>query len=68
MNSLVTFILPVYNAESTISRCLDSILKQTYCDYEVIIVDDGSIDNSGKICDSYSLNEARCRRSGSAYA
>lgn len=59
MNSLVTFILPVYNAESTIYRCLDSILKQTYCDYEVIIVDDGSIDNSGKICDSYSLNDNR---------
>lgn len=61
MNSLVTFILPVYNAESTIYRCLDSILKQTYCDYEVIIVDDGSIDNSGKICDSYSLNDNRFR-------
>lgn len=61
MNSLVTFILPVYNAESTIHRCLDSILKQTYCDYEVIIVDDGSIDNSGKICDSYSLNDNRFR-------
>lgn len=61
MNSLVTFILPVYNAESTIYRCLDSILKQTYCDYEVIIVDDGSIDNSSKICDSYSLNDNRFR-------
>lgn len=61
MNSLVTFILPVYNAESTIYRCLDSILKQTYCDYEVIIVDDGSIDNSGKICDSYSLRDNRFR-------
>ena len=61
MNSFVTFILPVYNAESTIYRCLDSILKQTYCDYEVIIVDDGSIDNSGKICDSYSLNDNRFR-------
>lgn len=61
MNSLVTFILPVYNAENTIYRCLDSILKQTYCDYEVIIVDDGSIDNSGKICDSYSLNDNRFR-------
>ncbi len=61
MNSLVTFILPVYNAENTIYRCLDSILNQTYCDYEVIIVDDGSIDNSGKICDSYSLNDNRFR-------
>lgn len=61
MNSLVTFILPVYNAENTLKRCLDSILKQTYCDYEVIIVDDGSIDNSGKICDSYSLNDNRFR-------
>lgn len=61
MNSLVTLILPVYNAENTLKRCLDSILKQTYFDYEVIIVDDGSIDNSGKICDSYSLNDNRFR-------
>lgn len=61
MNSLVTLILPVYNAENTLQRCLDSILKQTYFDYEVIIVDDGSIDNSGKICDSYSLRENRFR-------
>lgn len=61
MNSLVTFILPVYNAENTLERCLDSILKQTYCDYEVIIVDDGSVDDSGKICDSYSLNDNRFR-------
>lgn len=61
MNGLITFILPVYNAESTLKRCLDSILKQSYCNYEVIIVDDGSIDNSGKICDSYSLNDKRFR-------
>ena len=61
MNSLVSFILPVYNAENTLKRCLDSILKQTYCDYEVIIIDDGSIDNYGKICDSYSLNDNRFR-------
>lgn len=61
MSSLISFILPVYNAESTLKRCLDSILKQSYCNYEVIIVDDGSIDNSGKICDSYSLNDKRFR-------
>lgn len=61
MNGLITFILPVYNSESTLKRCLDSILKQSYCNYEVIIVDDGSIDNSGKICDSYSLNDKKFR-------
>lgn len=61
MNGLITFILPVYNAESTLKRCLDSILKQSYCNYEVIIVDDGSIDNSGKICDSYSFKDKRFR-------
>lgn len=61
MSSLVSFILPVYNAESTIKRCLYSILKQTYSEYELIIIDDGSIDNSGKICDSYSLNDNRIR-------
>ena len=62
MSSLVSFILPVYNAESTIKRCLYSILKQTYSEYELIIIDDGSIDNSGKICDSYSLNDNQIGR------
>lgn len=58
----ISIIIPVYNAETDIERCLDSILKQTYTDYEVILVDDGSRDSSGSICDSYSsrYDHIRC--------
>lgn len=49
----VSVIVPVYNAESTISKCLDSLVNQTLSGWEVILVNDGSTDNSGKICDSY---------------
>lgn len=53
---LISIIVPVYNAESTICKCLDCILKQTYTDFELLLIDDGSTDQSGKICDSYSQN------------
>jgi glycosyltransferase involved in cell wall biosynthesis len=48
-----SILIPVYNVEKYMNECLDSIIAQTFDDYEVIIVDDGSTDNSGKICDSY---------------
>ena len=50
----ISIIIPVYNAERFIDRCLNSILSQTFTDYEIIIVDDGSTDDSLKICKSYS--------------
>ena len=56
---LVSVVVPVYQAESYLSRCLDSILTQTFTDFEVILVDDGSKDNSGKICDLYAENDNR---------
>lgn len=49
----VSIIVPVYKVEHYLRRCVDSILKQTYKDYEVILVDDGSPDNCGRICDEY---------------
>ena len=52
-NPTVSIIIPVYNAEGTITRCLDSIIHQTYSSIEVIIIDDGSSDLSGSICDNY---------------
>ena len=53
-NALVSIIVPVYNCESFLNRCVDSILTQSYANFELVLVDDGSKDNSGSICDSYS--------------
>lgn len=53
MAVLFSFIVPVYNVEQFLPRCLDSICKQTCTDYEVILVDDGSTDDSGQICNDY---------------
>ena len=51
----VTLIVPVYNSEKYIKKCLDSILHQTYKNYEILVVNDGSIDNSQKIIDDYAI-------------
>lgn len=59
MNPTVTIIVPVYNAEKTISRCIESILNQDYTDFELILVDDGSKDSSGAICDNYASGDSR---------
>lgn len=58
---MVSIIVPIYNIESYISVCVDSLLKQTYSDIEIILVDDGSTDDSSKLCDEYSQKDSRIR-------
>jgi len=57
----ISIIVPVYNVQAYIEKCLDSILMQTYTDFEVICIDDGSTDNSGKICDLFQKKDNRIR-------
>ncbi len=54
-------ILPIYNVEKYLRECVDSILSQTFTDFELILVDDGSTDNSGGICDEYQLADSRVK-------
>lgn len=59
MGGLISIIVPVYNVESYLEQCIDSILAQTYKKLEIILVDDGSTDQSGKICDQYAEKDSR---------
>ena len=61
MKNLISIIIPVYNVEQYLSRCVDSVINQTYKNLEIILVDDGSTDNSGKICDEYALKDNRIK-------
>lgn len=55
----ISVIVPVYNVEQYLPRCIDSILTQTFTDFELLLIDDGSKDNSGKICDEYAARDGR---------
>ena len=57
----ISVIVPVYKVEQYLCRCIDSILDQTFSDFDLILVDDGSPDNCGKICDDYELKDKRIR-------
>ena len=57
----VSIIVPVYNVEDCLSYCVDSLRQQTYKNIEIILVDDGSTDSSGEICDQYAQEDERIK-------
>ncbi|MBE5917755.1 MAG: glycosyltransferase family 2 protein [Pseudobutyrivibrio ruminis] len=60
-NALISVVVPIYKVESYLRRCIESILSQTYRNFELILVDDGSPDCSGKICDDYADKDRRIK-------
>ena len=58
---LITIIVPVYNVERYIVECIESLLNQTYKNLEIILVDDGSTDKSGEICENYANTYSRVK-------
>ncbi|MBQ2957366.1 MAG: glycosyltransferase, partial [Clostridia bacterium] len=59
MAAAVSIVVPVYNAEKYLPRCMASLLAQTLSDLQIILVDDGSRDSSGRLCDAYAVQDAR---------
>ena len=60
-NPKLSVIVPVYKVEKYLVRCIDSILAQTFVDFELLLIDDGSPDKSGDICDEYACKDTRIR-------
>ena len=58
---IVSIVVPVYNAQRTLKRCLDNLLNQTFADFEIILINDGSVDDSLMICESYSKLDDRIK-------
>ena len=61
MNQTISIILPIYKVEKYLAKCIDSLLAQTYKNIEIILVDDGSPDNCGKICDDFAKKDIRIK-------
>lgn len=60
-NNLISIVVPIYNVEKYIPECVDSIIAQTYENIEIILVNDGSTDNSGSVCEEYAKKDARIK-------
>lgn len=60
-NPEISVIVPVFNAEKYLCKCIDSILAQSFCNFELLLIDDGSIDNSSEICDDYAGKDKRIK-------
>ena len=58
---IISVIVPVYNTEKYLDECIQSILSQTFADFELLLVDDGSTDGSGNICDKYAIQDERIK-------
>ena len=61
MGEKISVIVPIYNVEKYLKKCIDSIINQTYKNLEIILVDDGSPDNCGQICDDYAKKDTRIK-------
>ena len=57
----ISIIVPIYNIKAYFPQCIESLLYQTFSDMEILLVDDGSTDGSGKICDEYAQKDSRIR-------
>lgn len=60
-SSLISVIIPIYNVQQYLSQCVESILAQTYQNLEIILVDDGSTDDSGRLCDALTQRDNRIK-------
>lgn len=58
-NELVSIIVPIYGVEQYLAECIESLIKQTYTNLEIILINDGSLDNCGNICDTYAQKDCR---------
>ena len=61
MQELISIIVPIYKVEKYLNKCIESILNQTYSNLEIILIDDGSPDKSGDICDFYKNKDSRIK-------
>ena len=62
MEDLVSVIIPIYNVEKYLDKCIKSVIEQTYKNLEIVLIDDGSPDNCPKICDDWAKKDKRIKR------